>query len=1200
MKRYMSFLIAFVLCSAVLPAGASHRLTWRDCISPQQLIGAGNYHTVAVRADGTVAAVGKNDTQWYNPAQCDVGGWTDVIAVSAGYNKTMALRRDGTVLYAGIRDYGQGDVEGWTDIVAVSAGSNHCVGLRRDGTVVACGMSGGQTNVAEWTDIVAVSAGNGYTLGLRADGTVVATGYDNNGRMDVGSWSGIRAIAAGGVYSIGLRDDGTAVTAGINYYREPMPVDDWRGVASVCSAAGYCIGLGLDGAVIGADERWTNLIAVDRDPDGSHSVGLRRDGTAFADGDNSYGQCDVSGWQNLMTVPQGPDFADGRYTEKPDSRASLRHVFDKAGLFSADESDRMERLMQGLYSQYGFDSVILTTREMIDRPFNEFVADYYDNLRSPEDYPDGAFFCISTALMEYYEAARGSGVTFLSDRGEDELNAVIQPFLSAGDYSAGVFAYLDYLGRILTVKPPEETIERIARADITPDAPRADLNGVAVDFGAWNISEDSVLEVKTLPPQPFEDQGIVATLYELNLMDSKGVRTNFLTPVTVTLPCPAAADEAAFIQYYDEGLAEWQLVPCTRNKDAGTITFLTDHFSEVAVCQATGTPVLGPHQLGKFETTGTPVTEPLFSYADEYKGPLTPVIVSNGDINAYLAKADDLAALRRFLNLADIPLDDARSRGAWWIMNILGGAGYAVDTDLKLTPFVGVFTEAKWARLNPIFTGIGAFMTMARISYQAAYLGVKASAIFRDNALDVAESILAIASIYTGSLPYTFGALSFFIAGQLDEAYQWATQEPDNWAEYTYHYFNQHDAQFCMDDFQVVWEEEDQDGYVRLDLGGKGCAIAIDQIYRKLAQKPREMNAAYERFITDYCNLFWNADRETIMQYYNDLTSQSLYTSYGYHTVEIGQGREHIKRLYDDYPWETYPGDKELYKKANNIKVYKENFRKRLLNSMQPLLQEMVEHIHNDIAGKLLNELRVKLLPELNRVISFEAIDPDMEIKGMKFDESRFARGDAVIAFGSPTEKPIRLWNDRSDLMPMDYQIKAERNSNTIFRCTMFHWISIGSPKTMVFTSSTATGRETQTVTIKLETPVTTLRLEAPKATPAPVAGSIIGSWQGKESYPLIPGYEGSISIDIRPGDGVYNFTLSLTSEFLECKEAQVYGRIIPDGDNSFVELVDIPEGQVPTGKEGRFGVLSTSSGDVIGINLDIDFAYSAVLTRFK
>jgi alpha-tubulin suppressor-like RCC1 family protein len=42
-------------------------------------------------------------------------------------------------------------VSGWTDVVAVSAGGDHTVGLRKDGTVVACGDdSSGQCNVSGW------------------------------------------------------------------------------------------------------------------------------------------------------------------------------------------------------------------------------------------------------------------------------------------------------------------------------------------------------------------------------------------------------------------------------------------------------------------------------------------------------------------------------------------------------------------------------------------------------------------------------------------------------------------------------------------------------------------------------------------------------------------------------------------------------------------------------------------------------------------------------------------------------------------------------------------------------------------------------------------------------------------------------------------------------------------------------------------
>ena len=55
----------------------------------------------------------------------------------------------------GYNDYGQCDVDGWTDIVAVSAGDYHTVGLKADGTVVAVGYNdNGQCDVDGWTDIL--------------------------------------------------------------------------------------------------------------------------------------------------------------------------------------------------------------------------------------------------------------------------------------------------------------------------------------------------------------------------------------------------------------------------------------------------------------------------------------------------------------------------------------------------------------------------------------------------------------------------------------------------------------------------------------------------------------------------------------------------------------------------------------------------------------------------------------------------------------------------------------------------------------------------------------------------------------------------------------------------------------------------------------------------------------------------------------
>lgn len=123
----------------------------------------------------------------------NVSNWANIVAVSAGGYHSLGLKADGTVVATGNREHGQCDVSGWTDIVAVSAGEAHSIGLRADGTVVATGYDkDGQCNVENWSDIVAVSAARGYTMGLKTDGTVVVAGECARGDYgDVSNWTNI-------------------------------------------------------------------------------------------------------------------------------------------------------------------------------------------------------------------------------------------------------------------------------------------------------------------------------------------------------------------------------------------------------------------------------------------------------------------------------------------------------------------------------------------------------------------------------------------------------------------------------------------------------------------------------------------------------------------------------------------------------------------------------------------------------------------------------------------------------------------------------------------------------------------------------------------------------------------------------------------------------------------------------------------------
>ena len=273
---------------------------WAE-ITNRDTFSAGISHTVALKTDGTVMAVGSNVF-----GQRNVDHWTDCIAICAGYRHTVGLKADGTVVAAGYNIVGECDVSNWHNIVAVSAGTNHTVGLQADGTVIAVGDNTfGQCDVSSWQDIVAISAGGSHTIGLKADGTVVAVGDNKYGQCNVSSWQNIIAISAGGSHTVGLKADGTAVAVGSNLQGQ-CNILGWQNVVAISAGGSHTVGLRDDGIVVSAGNNlysqrnvriWKDI--VDIQAGGFHTVGLKADGTVVAVGKNVDGQCNVSDWKNI-------------------------------------------------------------------------------------------------------------------------------------------------------------------------------------------------------------------------------------------------------------------------------------------------------------------------------------------------------------------------------------------------------------------------------------------------------------------------------------------------------------------------------------------------------------------------------------------------------------------------------------------------------------------------------------------------------------------------------------------------------------------------------------------------------------------------------------------------------------------------------------------------------------------------------------
>jgi alpha-tubulin suppressor-like RCC1 family protein len=177
-------------------------------------VAASWYHTVALRADGSVWAWGDNiagqlgdgsNVARLNPVQAKLAGGVPlggITAVAASGYYSVALKSDGSVWAWGNNAYGQlGDgtitdryrpvpVSGLLNVTAIAGGVGHTVALRADGTAWAWGYNffgqlGDGTTVPRLTPvpvklaggaplfgITAIAAGKYHTLALKGEGTV--------------------------------------------------------------------------------------------------------------------------------------------------------------------------------------------------------------------------------------------------------------------------------------------------------------------------------------------------------------------------------------------------------------------------------------------------------------------------------------------------------------------------------------------------------------------------------------------------------------------------------------------------------------------------------------------------------------------------------------------------------------------------------------------------------------------------------------------------------------------------------------------------------------------------------------------------------------------------------------------------------------------------------------------------------------------
>ena len=226
-----------------------------------------------------------------------IEGLSDIQAIAAGTNHSLALTKSGDVYSFGFGLFGRlghGDtdsqlepkkIEGLSDIQAIAAGDFHSLALTKSGDVYSFGngMSGqlghGDTanqlapkKIEGLSDIQAIAAGGNHSLALTKSGEVYSFGMGNSGRLGHGDTdsqlepkkiedlSDIQAIAAGGNHSLALTKSGDVYSFGWGLHGQlghgdtenqltPKKIEDLSDIQAVAAGANHSLALTKSGEV---------------------------------------------------------------------------------------------------------------------------------------------------------------------------------------------------------------------------------------------------------------------------------------------------------------------------------------------------------------------------------------------------------------------------------------------------------------------------------------------------------------------------------------------------------------------------------------------------------------------------------------------------------------------------------------------------------------------------------------------------------------------------------------------------------------------------------------------------------------------------------------------------------------------------------------------------------------------------------------
>lgn len=248
---------------------------------------------------------------------------------------------------------------------------------------------------------------------------------------------------------------------------------------------------------------------------------------------------------------------------------------------------------------------------------------------------------------------------------------------------------------------------------------------ITVDFGDFNITDDTVLEIRDLGSKKDSVSGEDVRMYDFKL-DGDG---EFLGVVSITVPCEDA--ENSRVKYLNEDSGVWEPVYSTVDRANGTITFYTTHFS----------------RFGIFEG---------FEYSEGYNsGPMAQVRFNADVLDRLLeqceANMDEFMTMMRNSKIENKVIIDALGKGVEKSGNVASVAGMGADFIKTVFEYIDHYPGAEAAnKLGSQLAYIGAGLTALKVAHTWYDTGSFTEA-FVKNRAEILEATVSVTAAALGS-----------------------------------------------------------------------------------------------------------------------------------------------------------------------------------------------------------------------------------------------------------------------------------------------------------------------------------------------------------------------------------------------------------------------------------------------------------------